>query len=90
MMGVFWYYRREHIDSETVASRYLDDEVFASRHRDVVPVACIEDKCFVLPLNQYCRLVLDLFGVRSVPGTVCSPKLLSNLMTTFEQSIVAC
>ena len=30
-------------------------EVFASKHRDTNSVACIEDKCFVLTWNEYCR-----------------------------------
>lgn len=31
------------------------NEIFASRHQDVNSVACIEDKCYVLTLAQYCR-----------------------------------
>lgn len=34
---------------------FLQNEVFASRHQDVNSVACIEDKCYVLTLAQYCR-----------------------------------
>ena len=30
-------------------------EVLASKHRDTNSVACIEDKCFVLTWNEYCR-----------------------------------
>lgn len=33
----------------------LQNEIFASRHQDVNSVACIEDKCYVLTLAQYCR-----------------------------------
>lgn len=35
----------------------LQNEIFASRHQDVNSVACIEDKCYVLTLAQYCRWV---------------------------------
>ncbi|GLD74893.1 bromo adjacent homology domain-containing 1 protein-like protein [Lates japonicus] len=31
------------------------NEIFASRHQDENSVACIEDRCYVLPLAQYCR-----------------------------------
>ena len=54
MMSLLWYYRPEH----TEAGRRppdLDDEIFASKHRDVCSVACIEDKCYVLTFNEYCR-----------------------------------
>lgn len=56
MMSLFWYYRPEHTEQgrqENDAS----DEVFASRHKDHNSVACIEDKCFVLTYNEYCRSV---------------------------------
>lgn len=55
-MSLFWYYRPEHTEQgrqENDAS----DEVFASRHKDHNSVACIEDKCYVLTYNEYCRLV---------------------------------
>lgn len=54
MMSLFWYYRPEHTEQgrqENDAS----DEVFASRHKDHNSVACIEDKCFVITYNEYCR-----------------------------------
>jgi len=34
---------------------FPQNEIFASRHQDVNSVACIEDKCYVLTLAQYCR-----------------------------------
>lgn len=34
---------------------FFQNEIFASRHQDVNSVACIEDKCYVLTLAQYCR-----------------------------------
>ncbi|XP_077292373.1 histone gene-specific Epigenetic Repressor in late S phase [Arctopsyche grandis] len=54
MVSLLWYYRPEHTDS----GRQPEDcaeEVFASRHRDANSVACIEDKCYVLTFNEYCR-----------------------------------
>lgn len=33
----------------------LMDEVYASRHRDIESAECIEDKCYVLTFNEYCR-----------------------------------
>lgn len=33
----------------------FQNEIFASRHQDENSVACIEDKCYVLTLAQYCR-----------------------------------
>lgn len=54
MVSLLWYYRPEHTD----CGRQPEDcaeEVFASRHRDANSVACIEDKCYVLTFNEYCR-----------------------------------
>uniref|UniRef100_A0A1Y1LJP6 BAH domain-containing protein n=1 Tax=Photinus pyralis TaxID=7054 RepID=A0A1Y1LJP6_PHOPY len=54
MMSLLWYYRPEH--TEQGRQDYDEsDEVFASRHKDTNSVACIEDKCFVLTFNEYCR-----------------------------------
>lgn len=41
----------------TIKPEFLpqQNEIFASRHQDVNSVACIEDKCYVLTLAQYCR-----------------------------------
>lgn len=60
MMSLLWYYRPEHTDQ---GRRPADrpDEVFASRHKDTNSVACIEDKCYVLTFNEYCRSVLSLY-----------------------------
>ena len=56
MMSLLWFYRPEHTD----IGRQEEDcaeEVFASKHRDHTSVACIEDKCFVMTFNEYCRYV---------------------------------
>jgi len=53
-MSLLWYYRPEHLDC---GRRPCDqpDEIYASRHRDHTSVACIEDKCYVMTFNEYCR-----------------------------------
>ncbi|TNN84264.1 Bromo adjacent y domain-containing 1 protein [Liparis tanakae] len=55
MMSLFWYYRPEHTQGGRNPSVHCENEIFASRHQDVNSVACIEDKCYVLTLAQYCR-----------------------------------
>jgi len=54
MMSLLWYYRPEHTE-EGRKSHHLPEEIFASRHRDMDSVECIEDKCYVLTFNEYCR-----------------------------------
>ncbi|KAG5857163.1 hypothetical protein ANANG_G00016200 [Anguilla anguilla] len=55
MMSLFWYYRPEHTQGGRNPSMHCENEIFASRHQDENSVACIEDKCYVLTLAQYCR-----------------------------------
>ncbi|XP_029588936.1 bromo adjacent homology domain-containing 1 protein isoform X2 [Salmo trutta] len=55
MMSLFWYYRPEHTQGGQDSSMHCEKEIFASRHQDENSVACIEDRCYVLPLAQYCR-----------------------------------
>ncbi|XP_077477107.1 uncharacterized protein bahd1 [Stigmatopora argus] len=55
MMSLFWYYRPEHTQGGGNLNVHCQNEIFASRHQDVNSVACIEDKCYVLTLAQYCR-----------------------------------
>ncbi|KPP68196.1 bromo adjacent-like domain-containing 1 protein-like [Scleropages formosus] len=55
MMSLFWYYRPEHTQGGRNSSMHCENEIFASRHQDENSVACIEDKCYVLTLAQYCR-----------------------------------
>jgi hypothetical protein len=76
MMSLFWYYRPEHTEQgrqENDAS----DEVFASRHKDHNSVACIEDKCFVLTYNEYCRS-------GQLPRDICVLSLLITLLIHFR------
>jgi hypothetical protein len=54
MMSLLWFYRPEHTDIGRQVED-LPEEVFASRHRDHTSVACIEDKCYVMTINEYCR-----------------------------------
>ncbi|XP_054714719.1 LOW QUALITY PROTEIN: uncharacterized protein LOC129224309 [Uloborus diversus] len=53
-MSLLWFYRPEHTETGKKL-HHMDDEVFASKHKDVNSVACIEDKCFVLTYLEYCR-----------------------------------
>lgn len=62
MVSLLWYYRPEHID-HGCRLEDMEDEIFASKHRDISSVACIEDKCYVLTFNEYCRYV-KYFGLR--------------------------
>ena len=57
-MSLLWYYRPEHLDC---GRRSCDqpDEIYASKHRDHTSVACIEDKCYVMTFNEYCRYVIE-------------------------------
>ncbi|XP_030635391.1 bromo adjacent homology domain-containing 1 protein [Chanos chanos] len=55
MISLFWYYRPEHTQGGRIPSMHCENEIFASRHQDENSVACIEDKCYVLTLAQYCR-----------------------------------
>lgn len=57
MMSLLWYYRPEHTESGRQPHN-IDCEVFASKHRDINSVACIEEKCYVLTFNEYCRYVI--------------------------------
>ncbi|GFX98992.1 bromo adjacent homology domain-containing 1 protein [Trichonephila clavipes] len=53
-MSLLWYYRPE----QTQMNRRIHcqpNEIFASKHRDVNSVACIEDKCYVLTYSEFCR-----------------------------------
>lgn len=54
MMSLLWYYRPEHTEQGRQVNDCAD-EVFASKHQDHNSVACIEDKCYVLTFNEYCR-----------------------------------
>ena len=54
-MSILWYYRPEHTESGRKPEEDLPDEIFASKHKDNMSVACIEDRCYVLTFNEYCR-----------------------------------
>lgn len=64
MMSLFWYYRPEHTEQGRQEND-AGDEVFASRHKDHNSVACIEDKCYVLTYNEYCRSDDETFELKS-------------------------
>ena len=55
-MSLLWYYHPEHTELPArVKGRFLSNELLASKYSDCVNVACIEDKCYVLNLNEYNR-----------------------------------
>ncbi|XP_066589416.1 uncharacterized protein Hers [Prorops nasuta] len=75
MFSLLWYYRPEH--TEQGRTQYdTEDEVFASRHRDANSVACIEDKCYILTFNEYCRYRKNLRRIEEGlenPGLIVPP-----------------
>lgn len=64
MVSLLWYYRPEHTDHGRKPDD-MEDEIFASKHKDINSVACIEDKCYVLTFNEYCRYVTVLTAVQN-------------------------
>jgi hypothetical protein len=55
-MSLVWYYHPEHSElPPRVKEHFLPNEVLASKYWDCVNVACIEDKCYVLNVNEYNR-----------------------------------
>lgn len=61
-------------------------EVFASKHRDVNSVACIDDKCYVLTYNEFCRFKRErarlLAGLS--PSAVTSERLVAPWQSSTE------
>uniref|UniRef100_A0A667Z2A4 Bromo adjacent homology domain containing 1 n=1 Tax=Myripristis murdjan TaxID=586833 RepID=A0A667Z2A4_9TELE len=86
MMSLFWYYRPEHTQGGRNPNMHCENEVFASRHQDVNSVACIEDKCYVLTLAQYCRFCALVKcrreGVRGSATSLVVPPAVGNAMPT--------
>ncbi|XP_015182252.1 PREDICTED: uncharacterized protein LOC107069441 [Polistes dominula] len=75
MFSLLWYYRPEHTEQGRTQCD-TEDEVFASRHKDANSVACIEDKCYILTFNEYCRYRKDLRRIEEgleSPGLIVPP-----------------
>ncbi|XP_076172762.1 uncharacterized protein LOC143149346 isoform X2 [Ptiloglossa arizonensis] len=75
MFSLLWYYRPEHTEQGRTQCD-TEDEVFASRHRDANSVACIEDKCYILTFNEYCRYRKNLRRIEEgleSPGLIVPP-----------------
>ncbi|KAI4497848.1 hypothetical protein M0802_006964 [Mischocyttarus mexicanus] len=75
MFSLLWYYRPEHTEQGR-SQCDNEDEVFASRHNDANSVACIEDKCYILTFNEYCRYRKDLRRIEEgleSPGLIVPP-----------------
>ncbi|KAF5274310.1 hypothetical protein FQR65_LT04429 [Abscondita terminalis] len=93
MMSLLWYYRPEH--TEQGRQNYDElDEVFASRHKDTNSVACIEDKCYVLTFNEYCRYRKSLKRIEEgledtitwIPNLEQYPRISRQPPSTFQTS----
>jgi hypothetical protein len=57
-MSLMWYYHPDHTElSARAKAHFLPNELLASRYADCINVACIEDTCYVLNLNEYNRSV---------------------------------
>lgn len=55
-MSLLWYYHPEHTELPLhIKEKFLSNELLASRYWDCLSVECIEDKCYVLNLNEYNR-----------------------------------
>ena len=53
-MELLWYYQPQQTELKN-KSQFDKQELFSSTHYDVLDVDCIEDKCYVLTFNEYCR-----------------------------------
>ncbi|KAL1455620.1 hypothetical protein WDU94_009702 [Cyamophila willieti] len=73
MVSLLWYYRPEHTEQGAAYRDNNKDEIFASRHRDINSVACIEDKCYVLTYREYCRYRKKM---RSIEDNVVNFKII--------------
>lgn len=56
MMALLWYYRPESLTPPR-RSGVVECELFASRHCDVNPVDCIDDRAYVLSAAPYARFM---------------------------------
>ncbi|TRY78802.1 hypothetical protein TCAL_15320 [Tigriopus californicus] len=83
MMSLLWYYRPEHLESGR-RSDDMSDEVYASRHRDNTSVACIEDKCYVMTFNEYCRYRKFLRMVDQ--GLSCGTSIVPDPLPGYERA----
>ncbi|VDN10902.1 unnamed protein product [Dibothriocephalus latus] len=55
MMALMWYYRPESLTPPR--RNCVESELFASRHCDVNPVDCIEDRAYVLSAAAFARFM---------------------------------
>ncbi|XP_033110822.1 uncharacterized protein LOC117111903 isoform X2 [Anneissia japonica] len=76
MINLLWYYRPEHTETGR-RPQHLENELFACKHYDTNSVACVEDKCYVLTLGEYCRYKCQLKmrqeGIKR--SRICVPEL---------------
>jgi BAH domain len=69
MLSLLWYYRPEHTEQGRQPN-HMADEIFASKHKDHSSVACIEDKCYVLTFNEYCRYERQTYAELAEAGVI--------------------
>jgi hypothetical protein len=87
MMSVLWYYRAEHTETERLP-QYIDSEIFASKHRDIIPAVCIDDKCYVLTFNEFCRLVIiESFQAIFLSNQMCFASAKMEILLKFKIQI---
>lgn len=63
MMEILWYYSPNQTDLKG-KWKFDKQELFASKHYDVLDVDCIDDKCYVLTFNEFCRLIINKYFKR--------------------------
>jgi len=60
MMNLLWYYRPEHTDlAISKSNNWPKEEIFASKHKDLNSVACIDSICYCLTFNEWNRYKKD-------------------------------
>lgn len=86
MMSLLWYYRPEHTEQGRTPKN-MPEELFASKHRDVNSVATIDDKCYVLTLNEYCRFKKQVIRAKyGMKGPSESDLIIPPLKTPYFRS----
>lgn len=81
MMSLLWYYLPQHVE---VQEHSISGEIYASRHRDTNSVACIDDKCYVLAFNEYCRYKRRKAHLQ--PNSFVQPSRTSSIVPESEQA----
>lgn len=86
MMTLFWYYRPDEVQCQQ-GFTFIENELLASQHHDENTVACIEDKCYVLGLREYCRYKAAQKRQHDSLGLPSTSLSVNNLLVHRETSI---